>query len=461
MKNYFYKIARPQIVLLIILLCISCENFVEVEPPNNQLIGSVVFDDSNTVEAAFAHIYSELRQNALTNGNISGLSYNLGHYTDELTLFSLSLSSVEEFSNNTVLPTNSTVDTWWDSSYSLIYNVNNIINGVENSTGISEEDKSRFMGEAYFLRGFLHFFLVNLFGDIPFIDTTDYRVNQNVFRQNELDVYELIINDFITAKELLPLVPQSNNFRPTYWVASAMLARTYLYTENWQRALEEARSVISSGFYELESDLNQVFVKESSETLWQLDSGAFGNNTLEGGTYIFVSGPPPNSALSNFLLDDFEDNDLRFNNWLGSVTNDNDTWYYPFKYKLNISTGSSQEYSVLFRLAELYLIASEASARLNNLTEAGNYINPIRNRAMLEPIESISQNDYIDAIVEERRIELFSEMGHRFFDLKRTEKANETLSTIKPNWNANRLFFPIPESELILNPNLKPQNDGY
>ena len=458
----YYRIGVLIKLFLVTLLVTSCEDFVEIDLPNNQLTGTVVFEDAATVNAAFAHIYSQLRENAFTSGSISGLSYLMGHYTDELTLYSVNLPGVQNYSNNTVLASDSNIKNLWATSYSLIYASNSILEGVQNATTLSQEDKDRFQGEAYFLRAFIHFHLMNLFGDIPYIDTTDYRVNSKVSRLSEEDVYQKLIGDLLNAKTLLPKTDNSfANVRPNYWVASALLARVHLYHKDWQLALTEASNVISTGGYSLNTDLEQVFLNSSTETLWQLDTGIAGTNTLEAFTFIFVSGPPPNAAISSHLIDSFETGDARFTTWVGAVSDGTDIWYYPFKYKLNTPTGNTEEYSILFRLAELYLIASEAHAHMENLSEALDYLNIIRNRASLAPISTMNQNDLLNAILQERRIEFFTEQGHRFFDLKRTGQADNELSLIKPNWETTDKLLPIPASELILNPNLEPQNDGY
>ncbi|MNL06269.1 SusD family protein [compost metagenome] len=74
---------------------------------------------------------------------------------------------------------------------------------------------------------------------------------------------------------------------------------------------------------------------------------------------------------------------------------------------------------------------------------------------------AVTSTEIIDAVLSERRLELFTEHGHRFFDLKRTGKLNTVLSDTKLQWkNTNRLL-PLPESELLLNTNLNPQNEGY
>ncbi|GAL82219.1 putative outer membrane protein [Algibacter lectus] len=153
-----FKMLWVTLILIIPPVFNSCEDFVEVDsPPNNQLNGSDVFENADTVDAAFAHIYSQLRENAFTDGSISGLSYLMGHYADELTLYSGSLPSVKTYTNNTVLPSDYTIKKWWDTSYNLIYATNSILEGVENSTTLTLDEKSRFLGEAYFLRGIYSF----------------------------------------------------------------------------------------------------------------------------------------------------------------------------------------------------------------------------------------------------------------------------------------------------------------
>lgn len=88
------------------------------------------------------------------------------------------------------------------------------------------------------------------------------------------------------------------------------------------------------------------------------------------------------------------------------------------------------------------------------------YLNAIRNRAGLGNTSAGNMEEIIDAVLEERRKEFFTEYGHRFFDLKRTGKLNEVLG-VKPGWKSENRLLPIPESEINLNTNLQPQNPGY
>lgn len=448
---------------LIVLMCmIACEDFVDIEPPTNQLTGQLVFEDPATVDAAFAHIYGQLRDQAFSTGSISGTSYLMAHYADELELFSNDLPSVQGFTNSRVPASDSSVALLWNTAFELIYATNSIIEGVEGSNILSDQDKDQFLGEAYFLRAYMHFNLSNLFGNIPYIVTTDYRINSETARSENSMVLPLIESDLLQAKTLLSNSEgRIGSYRPNHSVNSAFLARVYVYQEQWSKAMNEAAEVLDGGPYSLTDNLDIVFKKNSPETLWQLDSDVPGNNTEEASTFVFTSGPPPNSTLSTQLSNGFEADDARFMAWVGTVSDGDNTWYFPNKYQLNTPTADTEEYSILIRLPELYLIAAEAHAHLGNIEMSLDYINAIRNRAALPSISTSNPNDLLEAILQERKAEFFTEQGHRFFDLKRTGRATPILSPIKPDWKSSSLVLPIPQSELLLNPNLGPQNEGY
>lgn len=116
---------------------------------------------------------------------------------------------------------------------------------------------------------------------------------------------------------------------------------------------------------------------------------------------------------------------------------------------------------MVLRLSEQFLVRSEARAMQGDLIGAKEDLNKIRKRAGLPDTQAETQSEILDAVLEERRHELFTEYGHRFFDLKRNGKLNTSLGNIKAGWNATDQFFPIPEAEINANPNLKPQNAGY
>ncbi|WP_163517956.1 RagB/SusD family nutrient uptake outer membrane protein [Gelidibacter japonicus] len=458
-KTHFFKSYK----LIILLYCyfltiISCEKYVEVDFPNSQQTSTEVFEDNITATAALTNIYAELRDNVLITGDAQGLSNLIGLYADELTYYSINMLFTEFFYTNSLISTNVEISTIWSSSYNLIYQSNAVIEGVTDSETISLEDKNQLIGEAKFVRSLIYFYLVNLFGDIPYITTTDYNENINVERMSSQLVYNNIISDLVESKELLGTnYITSERIRPNKFTVSSLLSRVYLYSEDWENAEMESSFVINNGPYNLNMDIDEVFKNNSSETIWQLYPQTQGVRTKEAGTFIFTMAPPPNVALSTELISSFENGDNRLNSWIGNVSDGTNTFYYAYKYK--ISEAPSDEYSIIFRLAEQYLIRAEARIRLNNITGSQEDINKIRSRANLPNTTASNESDLTDVLVAERRSELFTEHGHRFFDLKRWDLENAALG-FKPGWDSTDVLLPIPESEILLNENLT-QNPGY
>lgn len=65
------------------------------------------------------------------------------------------------------------------------------------------------------------------------------------------------------------------------------------------------------------------------------------------------------------------------------------------------------------------------------------------------------------ALMKERKFELFTEFGHRFYDLKQHNLLDDVMLSKKPAWKSDFKLLPLPEKELLINPNLNPQNHGY
>ncbi|MCX2681900.1 RagB/SusD family nutrient uptake outer membrane protein [Galbibacter sp. EGI 63066] len=459
-------ICRCQILKLLTLFSLiigltSCSDFVEVEPPKNLLISETVFSDPATVESALANIFYKIREQGSMVSGRSGMTTLMGIYSDELDYYGFDTNSNELFHHN-VTASNAVLLSWWNNAYNLIYATNDIIGGVENSNALNAENKARYKGQALFVRAYIHSLLTNLYGDIPYITSTNYSENNSVARLPVAEVYEHVISDLTSAVDLLENINVTGErVLPSQDTALALLSRIYLYVQNWEMAESTATQLI--GKHSLEPNISKVFLKESSETLWQLKPGDSPKNTHEANQFIIQAIPGQQFALTDSLLDAFEPGDLRLNNWIGTASNIDGTvtLYFPYKYKAYITESQSLEYSIVFRLAEQYLIRAEARAHLENISGAQNDLNRIRNRAGLSNTMANSMNDLLEAIIQERRVELFAEHGQRWFDLKRTGNAGSILSLVKPNWQETDVLFPIPESELEINPNLLPQNLGY
>lgn len=448
----------------LLLLLHSCDSFVAVDPPQSQLINTTVFEDYATADAALTDIYSKIRDKGLLAGTSFGISNELGQYADELMAYGPSSSRSWNFYNNSLLPSTPDMAGYWNDSYNQIFAANSVLEGAAGSTNLSAENKKQLKGEALFIRALLHFYLVNLYGDIPYIIETDYRKNSVVTRTPIGTVYQHIISDLETA---LPLLPENysvtnSRVRPNRFTAKGLLARIYLYTNAYAQAANEASAVLNeTSLFALENDLNQVFLLNSKETMWQLQSANAGQNTLEGAAFIFLSGPPSVMSLRKDFVNSFTIGDFRKTNWIKGVTKGTETWYHAYKYKERSTTAVSKEYSIVFRLAEQYLIRAEARAKQGDLIGAKEDLNKIRKRAGLSNTTAITQQEILNAILQERRWEFFTEYGHRFFDLKRLDQLDSTLLGIKPGWNTNDRLFPLPQNELGSNPNLRPQNPGY
>ena len=447
--------------IALVLNSTSCDDFVEVPLPNSQLTGTTVFESELTANAAMAQIYIQLRDGGILTGLPTGGSLNLGLYSDELRDYTTSAIS-QPIYNNSLTDDNATVGSLWRLSYSQIYNVNSIIEGLNSSTSLSTSFKEQLKGEALFVRALVHFYLMQIYGNIPYIKTTNYEINRQVPRQTSTEVYNAIVIDLEESIELLSeTYVSADNARPNKMAARALLARVFLYMDRNADAIEQASNVIGSSLYVWETDLNKVFLRNSTTTIWQFASATAVRNTNEGTTFIFVSGPPPLCALQNDFINAFEVGDQRKVKWTKAVTNGTTTWHHPFKYKLRTATSSSQEYSVVLRLAEQYLIRAEARAKEGDLSGAIEDIDLIRNTAGLPNTTAVTNSEILDEIQKQRRFELFTEYGHRFFDLKRSGTITTVLSAVKPGWNSTDVLWPIPQSELNANPNLLPQNSGY
>lgn len=454
--------------IVVLICCVGCTNFLEVGPPKSELVTPTVFQNNNTANAAMTAIYS------LMVSDMEPYNYPLycGLYADELENYTGGAYSLA-FYRNSLDPT-TYQPRMWNTAYKYIYNANAVIEGCTNSTGLDNDVKKQLIAEAQFIRAYWYFYLVNLYGDLPLILTTDYRINAMATKASVNEIYHQIIANLQEAAQNLDeayvdgsAIPgTSERVRPNVSTANALLARVSLFTQDFANAELYATMVIdNSSLYDTVS-LDQVFLKNSREAIWQLppSSGNTWYNTQEGSGFIIYEGKfsfQIDGYVSQHLIDAFEPGDLRRTHWIGEDPTYN--IYYPHKYKQ--WTGSPiLEYSMALRLAEQYLIRAEARAQSGNISGAQDDLNVIRNRAGLDNTTASTQEDMLDAILHERQVELFTEWGHRWFDLKRTGKADEVMAEVSSykggSWSPYKKLWPIAQTEINRNSNLF-QNEGY
>ncbi len=478
---------KPLFFYLGVILCFcSCRKLVEVDSPTTSLNGANVYASDATAASVLSGIYAKISSNAnITNGGLASVFLFTGLSSDELTLFNASSQTPLQYLpyyQNALNSQNTGNPDFWNQIYPIIFSTNSAVEGLSSSTTLTPSVKKQLLGEAKFIRAFCYFYLVNLYGDLPLILGTDYEINRLAARIQKSLVYKQIIADLIDAQGLLndgyikadrlSFYPSGSyeKIHPNKWVATALLARSYLYTGDYVNAETQSSLIINNPLYSL-SSLTDVFKKNSNEAIWQLQpvSTTPTTNTWEAWLFILPSTGPTTTGtfpvyLNNNIITAFETGDLRKSNWTGNVPVGLNTYYYPSKYKIAIASAAVAEYNTVFRLGEQYLIRAEARAQQNKISEAQADLNVLRSRANLPSTAANDKTSLVSAILHERQVELFTEWGHRWLDLKRTGNVDAVMSTVTPQkgglWNTNWQLYPIPTYELQKDPSLV-QNSGY
>lgn len=455
---------RGIIIIIIIPFVCCCESFVDVELTNSKVTSTVVFGDDNTATSAMIGIYYEMSTNVITRGEVNSLSRLAGLSSDELVMVN-ELNGAIEFERNELTSDNPNINSLWSGIYKVIYEANSMIEGLERSDKLSSSVKSQLLGEARFIRAFCHFYLLNFFGDVPVITSTDYKQNASAERAPVSVVYEQILSDLLLASDLLSNDYQTlDRIRPNSSAAKSLLAKVYLYLEDWDKAEKAASDVLDDDKYEIVSDFDKVFLKDSREAIWQIAPPDISNVTYEALYYVITSSPQY-LVLRDTLVKTFESMDGRLINWIGETQFDGRTYYYPNKYKLQDAGLPTAEYSIVLRLSEMYLIRSEARAKQGEVVGGISDLDVVRRRAGLnlvgESDPGIDADSLLLMIQNERKWELFTEWGNRWFDLKRLSDAPSVLAPLKSGFDESDELYPIPQIERDRNTNLGNQNPGY
>ena len=464
---------------------ISCNKLVQVPNPISTVTSNQVYSSDATATAATMGIYSYMSGNLAFSNSMTTLI--LGTSADELTDYPSGYERYDLFLSNNLsalLSSSQIFPDFWQPAYFDIYSANAVISGLQAPTAnVSSGTKNQLTGEAKFIRAFCYFYLTNIFGAVPLALTTDFNQTALLYKSSQAEVYKQIVSDLLDAQNLMIndySLSGGMPIRANRWAATALLARVYQYLEQWQSADSAANAVINSGLFnlvplpvvpEVPPNINpdsDAFSANSPEAILQLQSvNSYPFATWEGNQFVpATNNQAPNYWLIPQLTTAFESGDLRWSDWVDSSFDGTYWYYYPYKYKVNYgSPGSpSAENYTLLRFAEQYLIRAEAEANLNQLGNAINDVNTIRNRAGLNSLsQSLTQPQVLDSIQHEYRVEFFAEWGHRWLDIKRWGIAIQTLDTIpykKPNIDSIQLLYPIPISETQTDPNLT-QNAGY
>ena len=395
----------------------------------------------------------------------------------------------------------------WASMYGAIKNLNVAIAGFDNIPTANATEKAeldRYRGDAYIARAYYYSELVKRFGKaynpssaatdlgVPLI--TIFDLNEKPARATIAQVYTQILADITKAKTLLATVAGvqgSKNF--TLHSALALEARVKLETRDYAGAVAAAETVISSGTYPLvtnQTDMNSMW---KNDLVREVIMQAFVSrpNELPNTNGIYLGFIPatgkftPDFVPSQWVIDRFDNADIRkaayFERKLLTIQGvDYPNIWTVNKYPGNVAlfTTAATNYAhapKVFRVAELYLISAEASARAGAATEpaALTRLNSLRVSRGIPALGALSGTALIDAIKDERFRELAFE-GFRLWDLKRwnegfTRYGAQNVNFINVGANYNTLSIPagsdkftwgVPTRDITTNPNLV-QNTGW
>lgn len=143
----FTKIKHVTALVLCFILT-SCEDYLEIEAPEDKMISETVFSDTGTAVSAMQGIYNQLASVFFSSGGPDSVTVLAGLSADELTPVRTNNLPYVEFDQHEILPDNFRNFNLWSSAYNIIYMSNSLLEGLENSKNISQEVKSRLTGEA-------------------------------------------------------------------------------------------------------------------------------------------------------------------------------------------------------------------------------------------------------------------------------------------------------------------------
>ncbi|WP_223154565.1 RagB/SusD family nutrient uptake outer membrane protein [Aestuariibaculum sediminum] len=491
------------LVLIIVFSTCGCSDFLEQEPGAQVSINEQLSSKAG-VQEALTGIYKD----------IEGLvrSANFGLYADyqggNLTFTPSQANSIkgeistpnqiENTYNFQDQSNNSDFSSFYNNSYDIINQVNLILEFINEVPDASQTEKNQIIAEALSIRGYTHFLLSLIYcqnydftndaSHLGIVYNTKTLTNGEInypSRETLSNTYKFIETDLLEAIELytpenaLGKGPATSYF--TEYATKALLARVYLYKNDWDNAFKMANDVISNSGKILTPKSEYISEwKEPnaplSEMLLEFSPPRDNEDDVSAGMYqyygYFYDAKENTLQYSRYvssqdLLNLFEPDDLRIQlfqsfdieTFSGMVNGERDyddlPYYFTNKYQDNAGY-------IAFRLSEMYLIRAEAYLNNEKFEEAKNDINTIRSRANASLLENT--NNLEDAILLERRKELCFE-GHLFFDLRRNHKdiiRNQgCYSTVcNLSYPSPKLILPIPLNNLNLNSNLK-QNESY
>ncbi|PSL46544.1 SusD-like starch-binding protein associating with outer membrane [Chitinophaga niastensis] len=385
----------------------------------------------------------------------------------------------------------------WKNYYQLILGTNVALQYLDNSKG-STTEKEIYKGEAYTLRAFYHFMLVNLYAK-PYNDVSSTPdkspgipirlsadLSEKMLSRNTVkEVYDQITKDLDSAMYFLDKTkPDQLSYRISHIAAHFLASRVYLYMEQWDKAIAQADYVLM--YHPQLMNLNNwggygdpvekpIIGPKNVETIWHYGTTLETSPTGTGTAY----------DVSHDLANCFEESDLR-NIIFFSIIPDfakpfNACDYGQMKFNIDLFQGKPA-LGCSWRSAEVYLNRAEAYIQKYRLKgdasaaqEALKSLNQLRanriDKSSFTPWTIQPADSLLTMCRTERRRELFAEGGHRWFDLRRYGMpaikhvfagTMNTSSVYELPARDPQYVLPIPNEVLLRNPTIiqNPQRGG-
>ena len=472
-----------------LMVLFACSDFLDVDEQtriSNDQLFSTVKGNAEALSGAYymlgdANYYG---RNMMVVPDIKGGNLKM-HNVNSANPMSAYFMPSYEF-NHSEDPENDYTDNMYRQIYEVIMGVNNIIEYAPEIENATEDEINQILAEAKAIRALAHFDLTRWFArpynyssnaqhpGVAFIDRV-LGYNEHFGRDPLYRNYNRILDDLKFAEEHIgtSLAQHYASGAMNYYSSAyfskrsvqAMMARVYLYMEDWSSAREYASEVISAGGTSLQP--HETFVERfvsndpSGEDLLIINNEGRSSGAPLASIMGTRSGRTTNyMEISNDLLSLFGEDDRRLD-------------YYIHEHNAMVSRkypeydGNKDRFIPVIRLAEMYLIRAEASVNLPNPDEvqARSDLNTIRRRANPDaPGVNLTGEALRDEIFLERRRELALE-GHLFFDIARQGRdvrRDDVNATMNRNldYGDYRYVLPIPQRAVSLN-NQMTQNDGY
>lgn len=395
---------------------------------------------------------------------------------------------MDQFTNWNFTSDNQAFNGIWVYNYEGISRTNLAISYLTDETllaklAMDNTTKNYLLGQAYFLRAYYYFDLVNLFGAVPLLlkPLKNFDDAYSVSRRSSIDsVYAQISDDLSKAKTLIPAgkyASSNERWRVSKGAVMAMQAKVALFNKKWQDVITIISEMETLGYYSLNAnyfDNFDVTKKFADNEVIFAYNHVSGQQPRNGNGICALAGWGFIAPTANFV-NAFEANDPRLK-YTVDVASQNVYKIFGATNSGNKGNDDAGSNKVLIRWADVMLWKAEALNETNGYAQAIALINQVRARARNTvtidgghaPAGTLPDRDATATnkeqikgwLMQERRVELGFE-SQRFNDMKRWQQAKPFLTGLGKNFQDRHYLYPIPQGEIDKSAGTITQNTGY